>query len=257
MSAPAVVVENRGKASWARIARPERGNACGSDVMDGLERWLDAATDDPGLRALVLTGTGSSFCAGADMKEGASLLGDVPAMEAFIRRGRDLVDRFAAAPLPTIAAVNGGAFAGGFELVLAADFAIAARSATLGDRHLTHGVVPGWGSTARLPRIVGHRAATSLLLTGETLGAAEMQSLGVLTAVVDDCKLEDAVAELVERLPAGPAAARVLDLSRRSLERSFDEALAAEWAAVVAHLADPALGEGVTRFVDGERPGRD
>ena len=172
--APAVVVEHRGAASWARIARPDRGNACGSDVMEGLEHWLDDATADPATRALVLTGTGSSFCAGMDMKEGAALLGDAGAMEAYIRRGRDLVRRFAAAPLPTIAAVNGSAFAGGFELVLAADFAVAARSASLGDRHVIHGVVPGWGSTARLPRIVGHRAATRLLLTGETLTADEM-----------------------------------------------------------------------------------
>jgi enoyl-CoA hydratase/carnithine racemase len=241
ISAPAVVVETRGAASWARIARPERGNACGSEVMEGLEHWLDAVAADPTLRVLVLTGTGSSFCAGADMKEGASLLGDVAAMEAYIGRGRDLVDRFASAPLPTIAAVNGSAFAGGFELVLAADFAIAARSATLGDRHLTHGVVPGWGSTARLPRIIGRRAATRLLLTGETLAADEMRALGVLTAVVDDDQLEGAVADLVERLPSGPAATRVLELSRRSLELPFDEALAAEWAAVVAHLSDPAL----------------
>jgi enoyl-CoA hydratase len=249
MSTPAVVTTRRGPASWARIARPERGNACGSEVMAGLERWLAEDGSDPDVRALVLTGTASVFCAGADMKEGASLAGD--AVAAFVRRGRDLVDAFAAAPVPTIAAVNGAAFAGGFELVLAADLVVAARSARIGDRHVVHGVVPGWGSTARLPRIAGPRAAARILLTGETLTADEMHALGVVTAVVDDALLEQAVDELVARLASGPAARRVLELTRRSLDRSLDEALAAEWEALVAHLAEPSFQDGVRRFVDG------
>jgi enoyl-CoA hydratase len=248
MSTPTVVTTRRGAASWARIARPERGNACGSEVMEGLERWLAGAAGDPGVHALVLTGTDGVFCAGADMKEGARLAGEA-ALEAYIRRGRDLVDAFAAAPVPTIAAVNGAAFAGGFELVLAADLVVAARSARLGDHHVAHGVVPGWGSTARLPRIAGPRAAARLLLTGEVLTAEEMHRIGVVTTVVEDDRLEGAVDDLVERLASGPAARRVLELSRRSLERSLDEALAAEWEALVAHLSEPSFRDGVARFV--------
>lgn len=246
----AVVVTRRGAASWARIARPERGNACGSAVIEGLERWLGEAAADPDVGVLVLTGTGAVFCAGADLKEGAQLLGDEAALLAYIRRGRDFVDAFASAPVPTIAAVNGDAFAGGLELVLAADFAVAARSARLGDCHVGHGVVPGWGSTARLPRLVGHRAAALLLLTGETRSAEEMHRLGALTAVVGDDLLEQAVDELAGRVTSGPAAQRILELSRRSLERSFDEALAAEWDQLVAHLADPSFATGVRRFAD-------
>ena len=186
------------------------------------------------------------------MKESAELLGDPHALAAYIRRGRDLVERFAAAPLPTIAAVNGSAFAGGFELVLAADFAIAARGASLGDRHVSYGVVPGWGSTARLPRIVGPRAALRLLLTGEVLTAEEMHRLGVVTAFVDPDRLEEGVDALVDRLASGPAAQRILELGRRSLERSLPEALDAEWEALVAHLTDPALRDGVRRFAGGD-----
>jgi enoyl-CoA hydratase len=248
-SSPAVVVTRRGAASWARLARPERGNACGSEIMDGLEGWLAGAAADPSLKALVVTGTGSVFCAGADMKEGAALLGDVEALEAYIGRGRALVEALAAAPVPTVAAVNGAALAGGFELVLAADLVVAARGARLGDCHVAHGVVPGWGSTARLPRIVGPRAAAQLLLTGETLSADEMHAIGAVTSVVDDALLEEAVDSLVERLASGPAARRVLELSRLGLARSLDEALVAEWDALRAHLADPSFGDGVARFL--------
>lgn len=248
---PPVAVSRRGDALWARIERPGQGNACNSAVMEGLETWLAAAVAEEGLKALVLTGSGGVFCAGADMKEGAALLGDEAAAEAYVRRGRDLVETLASAPLPTIAAVNGVALAGGFELVLAADFAVAARSARLGDGHVAHGVVPGWGSTARLPRLVGAREATLLLLTGETRSADEMLELGVLTAVADDDRLEAAVEDLVDRLATGPAAQRVLELTRNSTRASLDAALAAEWDALTAHLRDPALREGVTRFVDG------
>ena len=249
-SPPAVVVTRRGTASWARIACPERANACGSGTLAELERWVAEAPAEPDVSALVLTGTGTVFCAGADMTEGARYLDDRDALAAYIRRGRELVDAFASAPVPTIAAVNGGAFAGGFELVLAADFVVATRSATLGDRHVSHGVVPGWGSTARLPRIAGPRAAARLLLTGETLSAAEMQRIGVVTSVVEDGELEAAVDDLVSRIVSGPAARRVLALGRSSLDRTLDDALAAEWEALVGHLSEPEFERGVKRFLD-------
>ncbi len=246
---PAVIVTRRGNASWARISCRERGNACGSAVLTGLERWLSESRGDPDVTALVLTGTDTVFCAGADMKEGAAHLDDTAALAEYIRRGRDFVEAFADAPVATVAAVNGGAFAGGFELVLAADFAVATRSARLGDCHVAHGVVPGWGSTARLPRIAGPRAATRLLLTGETLSAEEMYRLGVLTCVAEDGELEAVVDDLVGRIASGPAARQILALDRQSLDRSHDAALAAEWDALVAHLADPVFRAGVRRFL--------
>src|ERR1700722_6633480 len=115
-SGPAVLIERRGPALWARMSRPERGNACGPDTIAGLRDWLDRA-GEPGLRGVVLTGSGSSFCAGADLRAGAAYLDDPAALARYIRAGRDLTDAIASAPLPVIAAVNGVALAGGFELV--------------------------------------------------------------------------------------------------------------------------------------------
>ncbi len=239
----------RGPALWARIDRPDRANACGPEVIDGLHAWLGGA-HAPGLRALVLTGTGTAFCAGADMRAGAAALADPASVLAYIRRGRELADAIAAAPLPVIAAVNGVALAGGFELVLAADVVFAARSARLGDAHARHAIVPGWGSSARLPRLVGRRAATRLLLTGESVSAEEMARLGVVTEVVDDDRLEAAVTEFVERLPADPETlARLVRLARTGGTGTVEEALDREWATLAEHVQGPAFTAGVQRFL--------
>lgn len=246
---PSVEVERRGDALWARIARPEHGNACSPHVIDGLWDWLGRA-DGTGLRALVLTGSGSSFCAGADMHIGAQHLDDPQELLAYIRRGRDLVDAVADAPLPVVAAVNGIALAGGLELVLAADIVVAARSARLGDAHSRFSVVPGWGSTARLPRIVGRRAATYLLLTGAILGAEEMHRLGLVTQVVDDAELDARVAEMVESLPSDPGTrTRFTRLARAGAEGPLREALDREWLALVEHVEQPEFAAGVRRFL--------
>lgn len=220
-------------------------------MIRALRTWLAEAPAEPDVRALVLTGSGGVFCSGADIAAGVELLDDSAGLLAYLESGRKLADELAAAPLPVIAAVNGVAFAGGFELVLAADLVVAARSARLGDVHARHGLVPGWGSSARLPRIAGARAATMLLLTGADLSADELQRLGVVNEVVPDDALVAAVDALVERLAAiGPATlARVLGLARGSVRRSFSEALDAEWDALTEHIADPEFRRGIARFL--------
>lgn len=279
---PAVVIERRGPALWARIDRPERGNACGPEVIDGLLAWLACGTADDTVRVLVLTGSGRSFCAGADMRAGAELLtADRAANEAasgggagatsdggasgrservattallaYLDRGRALVDAVASAAKPVVAAVNGAAFAGGFELVLAADLAVAARSARLGDGHARHGIVPGWGSSARLPRIAGPRAAAELLLSGGSISAEEACRLGIVNAVADDDALDAAVDALVERLSVPDAATtrRILALTRAA--RDADGTLAAdlqrERATLAEHVSAPQFAATVARFL--------
>jgi enoyl-CoA hydratase len=246
---PAVIIERRGPALWARMSRPERGNACGPDTITGLREWLSRADED-GLRALVLTGSGSSFCAGADMRAGAAYLGDTAALARYIRAGRDLVDAIAEAPLPVVAAVNGVALAGGFELVQAADVVVAERRARFGDAHARYGVVPGWGSSARLPRLVGPKVAAHLLLTGTDMDAEAMHRLGLVSVVAADGQLERAVDELVAQLPAdGGTRARLLRLARGGGYGSLGGALAREWQELTDQLSEPGLLDGVRRFV--------
>ncbi|WDZ83688.1 enoyl-CoA hydratase/isomerase family protein [Micromonospora cathayae] len=230
-----VEVTRRGPALWARIDRPGAANACDSTVLAGLERWLaDAA--DPGVRVLVLTGTGRSFCAGADLAEATALLGDLPALRAFLDRGRRLVRGILAAGVPTVAAVNGAAFGGGLELLLACDIAVAADSARLGDRHIAVGQVPGWGSSVLLPLAVGPALARRLLLTGETWSAGEAAHRGLVSEVVADAELVGHVDVLTDRIAAlDPAAVRrMVHLARPTVaETAWDR----EWQTLTAHVA--------------------
>ncbi|RNL61930.1 enoyl-CoA hydratase/isomerase family protein [Nocardioides marmoriginsengisoli] len=237
MSGAPVVLTRVGPALQARINRPEAGNACSSEVMAGLEEWLAGAAD-PEVRALVLTGTGRSFCAGADLAEATALLGDQPALRAFLDRGRALVRRVRDAGVPTIAAVNGAAFGGGLELLLACDVAVAAGSARIGDRHISVGQVPGWGSSVMLPRAVGPVLARRLLLTGETWTGAEAERHGLVSEVVADEELDGAVAALVERI-----AAHDPDAVRRMLRVARPDDDEAAWNREAATLAEHLAGQ--------------
>lgn len=242
-----IAIARRGPASWATIERPHRGNALDGQAVERLTAWVREAGDDPDVRVLVLTGSGGAFCAGADMAAGLPLLDDPPALLAYIDCGRGLVQALREAPVPVIAAVNGVAFAGGFELVLAADVVVAARSARMGDRHVRHGVVPGWGATVLLPERVGRRAAR-LLLSGVDLTADELRELGVVDVVVDDDRLVARAEELVAELTAADPAAqrRVIGLVRGEWD---DAAHERERTALAAHLATDEFRAGVRRFV--------
>lgn len=242
-----VTVERRGPASWATIARPHRGNALDAAAVERLTAWAREAPRDPAVRVLVLTGCGAAFCAGADMAAGASLLDDPPALLAYVDRGRGLVRALREVQVPVVAAVNGAAFAGGFELVLAADVVVAVRSARMGDRHVRHGVVPGWGATVLLPERVGGRAAR-LLLSGVDLPADELRGLGVVDVVADDDRLVERADEVVDELVAADPAAqrRVLGLVRGAWD---DAAHDRERSALAAHLATDEFRAGVRRFL--------
>lgn len=232
-----VVLTRVGPALRARIDRPEAGNACSSEVMAGLEDWLDQA-EDPDVRVLVLTGTGRSFCAGADLAEATALLDDPAALAAFLDRGRALVRRVAAAGVPTVAVVNGAAYGGGLELLLACDIALAAAGARVGDRHIAVGQVPGWGSSVMLPRAVGATLARRLLITGESWSAAEAERHGLVSETVEDDQLESRAAAVVELI-----AAHDRDTVRRMLRLARPIEDEAAWSHERAVLTDHLAGQ--------------
>lgn len=231
-----VRLERRGLALWATIDRPRSANACSSGVMTGLESWL-ARVHDPGVRVLVLTGAGSVFCAGADLREAGALVDDRQALVAYLRRGRDLVAAVRESPVPVLAAVNGAAFGGGLELLLACDIAVASADARVGDRHVSQGQVPGWGSSAMLPGRVGRATATRLLLTGETLDAAEARAAGLVSEVVAPDLLQARVTDLVDLLAThDPGAVRRLLTLTRFRGADEDAAARLEWHVLRDHV---------------------
>lgn len=258
----AVFREHRGAALWLRLNRPEALNGLTPDIIDGLAAGLDEALGDPAVRAVVLTGQGRAFCAGADLKYVESLTGaPTPpgahdARNGFLREVRDLFDRIETFPKPVIAAVNGLALGGGMELLLTCDLAIAARSARLGDGHAVYGQIPGGGASVRLVRRLGLSTAKHLMFTGDLAAAERFLHTDLLTDVVDDDRLDDAVAELVSTLaarsPVGLAAMK--RLAHDAHDTPLPVALTRELDAVAVHEHSADWLEGITAFTEKRTP---
>ncbi|WP_406276683.1 enoyl-CoA hydratase-related protein [Nocardia sp. NBC_00881] len=208
------------------LARPRARNALSPQLLRELDDALDALENDDTVRAGVLTGEGSAFCAGLDLKVFAATDSDRAAASAVIGR----VGRLAK---PLIGAVHGPAVTGGLELALGCDFLIGSPQALFADTHATVGAFPGGGLTARLARVIGAPAAKAMSLAGLRLDAEAALRLGLLVEVVDREILEARAQELARNIAAADPAyvAEVRALHDGSVHRSATEALAAERAA--------------------------
>lgn len=202
--ADVVHLERRGRVALLTLDRPGRLNALGSDMVRRLHAILDEVERDAELRAIVVTGAGRAFSAGADITELDTL--ETPADFArFIQGLTDALDRLAACPVPSIAAINGLALGGGFEFALACDLRLAAPAAKLGVPEIKLGLLPGAAGTQRLARALPPPVAKQLLMTGEPLSAAQALAHGLINDIDDDV-LAAALA-LGEQLADGPPAA--------------------------------------------------
>jgi len=206
------------------LDRPGRLNSIGSDTHALLRSALDAIESDPAVRAVVITGSGSAFSAGADITEMRTLT-NAEAYEAFLHGFHDCYSRLAALRQPTIAAVNGLALGGGFELVLACDLRAAARTAKLGLPEIKLGTLPGAGGTQRLSRLVPMNIAKELIIAGRTLDADRAYTLGVLNLVTDPEQLLPRVLELARDIASGPP--RAMAAGKRLLDRGIGLGLSA------------------------------
>jgi enoyl-CoA hydratase len=204
---PLVGSEIRGAAAWLTLNRPASLNALNAQLLDELEAGVDSALDDPGVRVVVLTGAGGrAFSAGADLDELIGL--DSAAALAVLSRGHSLFRRIESAPKPVVAAVDGYALGGGFELALSCHLMVATDRARFGLPETTLGVIPGYGGTQRLTDAVGRRLALQAMLTGKMLTAHQIWNAGALAAEpVDPEKLTATVEELVEELTRATAEA--------------------------------------------------
>jgi enoyl-CoA hydratase len=199
-----------------RINRPEARNAVNDEIAHGIEAALDDVEHDPAVRVVVITGTGDVFCAGADLKMVAAGRGGKVStvrggFAGFV--GRDF-------PKPVIAAVNGAAVAGGFEITLACDLAVAADTAVFGLSEVKRGLLAAGGGLIRLPKRVPLALALEIALTGNTIDAARAYSVGLLNRVVPATEVLDAALELAGQIAANsPLAVRN---SRRLVREAQD-----------------------------------
>jgi 2-(1,2-epoxy-1,2-dihydrophenyl)acetyl-CoA isomerase len=236
------------------LNRLEALNALTPDQRDDLIRLLSDASADPEVRAVVLTGTGRGFCAGADLRGGPAagdrIAGDVART---LRLG---AQRLIAAVLdcekPVIAAVNGTAAGLGAHLALACDLVLAAESARFIEVFVRRGLVPDAGGAYLLPRLIGPQRAKELMFFGDALTAADAERLGLVNRVVPDGELAKTSRAWAERLAAGPT--RALALTKQLVNASLDSdrttAFAAEAAAQEINMATADAREGVTSFVE-------
>ncbi len=219
MQVPVVEVKQSGSVAVVTINRPEAKNALSPEVMVRLDRaWTDLGGDDD-VRAIVLTGSGGIFSAGADLK----LL--VPVLTGARQPQDDFEQVVVDDPLtiqrgalrigdvgkPLIAAVEGAAYAGGFEIVLGCDLRIASAGAAFALREARLGLIPLGGGTARLPRLIPRTVALEMLLTGDTVTAERLHELGLVNRVVPEGSAVEAAVEMAGRIAAnGPLSVAAL-----------------------------------------------
>ena len=237
------------------IDRDERLNALGTPVLTGLAAAFDALAD-AGVRVVIIETAGDrAFVAGADVKEFDDMT-DRQAFVEYLHLQADVNEQIERHPAIVIAAVDGLAFGGGFELALACDMIVATDDATFGFPEVGLGLVPGGGGTQRLPRIVGPNKAKELVTTGTPIDADEAMSLGVVNRIATDDDVvgtaEELAGEITENAPlATRDAAELVD---RGLDASLPTALAYEREVVFKLFGTDDATEGLEAFVDKRDP---
>lgn len=227
-------------------------NAISSAVVNELTAILDELEHDDEVRAVLMIGAGERFfSAGADVKEFGSV---DPATQ--MEGGHALFNRIEAFPKPFVVALNGMALGGGLELAMAAHIRLAADTAQVGQPEIRLGIIPGWGGTQRLPRLIGRSRALELLLTGERISAQEAQRLGLVSRVVPRENLLAEGKALAARLAKGPPVAMraIIDAVGRGLDVPLAEGLAIEKEAALATSKSEDAGIGVMAFLTKQEP---
>lgn len=235
--------------------RPKALNALSGALLGELDDALGVVARNDDIRVLILTGAGEkAFVAGADITELAKL----NALEAkrFARQGQAVIGRLQALPIPVIAAVNGFALGGGTEMALACDFIYAAETATFGLPEITLGIIPGFGGTQRLPRLIGANQAKEMIFTGRMVPAPEALTLGIANRVVPADQLMDAVMKTARAIAAkGRVSLRAAkEAVNRGLACDLATGCAIEADAFALCVASSDAREGTSAFLEKRKP---
>ncbi|MDF1645599.1 MAG: enoyl-CoA hydratase-related protein [Legionellaceae bacterium] len=232
------------------LNRPEKLNALNGEVLDILHHLFLDAKHNTAIKAVLITGAGKAFCAGADIRRLAMCNAETG--YAFARAGQDVFRELETLGKPSLAAINGYAFGGGCELAMAATFRIASEKAQFGQPEVKLGVIPGYGGTQRLARLVGKGRALDLCLTGRTIDANTAVSWGLVSEVVsDDILLEQAKTMLNHILAVAPLAVKgVMDAIDSGYDLSLPDAFELEALHFSKVCASHDKKEGVSAFLE-------
>ena len=249
-----LLVERRGAVTVLFVNRPDVLNALNRETLGEIEACALQFAGDPAQGALIVTGAGEkSFVSGADINELAVL--DPRGAEAISRFGQRVLDALERCAKPVIAAINGYAFGGGCELALACHIRIASENAVFGLPEVSLGIIPGYGGTQRLPRLIGPGRALEMILSGRRVKADEAERIGLVNRVVPrEQVLEEAVKLAQAILKNGPlAVAAALEAAQRGLDLPSDAGLRLESSLFGILASSQDMHEGLKAFLE-KRP---
>ena len=259
MSYETIQLDMRGKVGLIILNRPDSLNALTTQVGQEFLRAV-AEARETGARAIILTGAGRAFCAGGDLREMKKIAEQEGKVEAFfdepLRLLNECILLIRRSPLPFLAAVNGAASGGGCNLALACDLVIAGESARFNQAFIKIGLVPDCGGTFILPRLVGWKRATELMITGDVISASRALEMGMINAVVPDDELSSQALAMAEKLAQAPTAAigRIKELLEASATNDYGGQLELERKTQIQSGKTKDFREGVAAFLEKRPP---
>lgn len=259
MSYETIILDMRGTVGVITLNRPDSLNALNTQVA---QEFLAAVAEARGndARAMIVTGVGRAFCAGGDLREMRKIAEREGKVEAFfdepLRLLNECILLIRRSPLPFLAAVNGAASGGGCNLALACDLVVAAESARFNQAFIKIGLVPDCGGTFILPRLVGWKRATELMMTGDVISAGRALEMGMINAVVPDDELSSAALAMAEKLAHAPTASigRIKELLELSATNDYGGQLELERKAQIQSGQTKDFREGVAAFLEKRPP---
>jgi len=248
-----LLVEIENKIAVVTLNRPQALNALNKDLLNELSLFLDEAEKNTEIRVIILTGSGEkSFVAGADIKEFSDFSGQQG--ELLAKEGQDKVfNKVENFPKPVIAAVNGFALGGGLELAMSAHFRIASENAKLGLPEVTLGLIPGYGGTQRLPKLIGKGRAAQMIFTAEMIPAQRAYETGLVNEVVPQVELLDRAKAIAAKIAANSSTAiskAILAVNASGTKEGFG----LEIKSFGELFEEPDFKEGVAAFLGKRKP---
>ena len=252
-----IKLETENSVATLRLNRPDALNALNWDLLEELSGAISSVEEDQGVKALVVRGEGRAFCSGADLTFFETAFDDPGQIAPYMHKLNACFFQLEELPIPVIAVVHGFALAGGLELMLACDMTLAAEDARIGDQHTNFGLMPGGGSTQRLPRRIGMQRAMELLTTGRWLSGAEAASWGLVLRAVPaeslDQELEKLLAPL--RTKSRPGLGWVKSVTRRGSDLPLGDGIALESMAFVQYITTSSHPrQGIQAFKEKRQP---
>lgn len=252
-----IKLEKENRVATIRLNRPDALNALSPEMLTELSSGVAEAGNDESIKVLVIRGEGRAFCAGADLTYFQSTLDDPPLLPVYVAQINDTMRKIEELPIPAIAVVQGFALAGGLELMMACDMAVVADDARLGDQHVNFGLMPGGGSTQRLPRRVGLQRAMELLTTGRWISGAEAVEWGLALRSVPADGLNEELEKLLEplRTKSREGLSLIKAVTLRGMGLSINDGVALETHAFTQYMTtSPHPAEGLRAFKEKRQP---